>query len=59
MRLESMLVPLEIHGTAGVMAPAVEEIVRPGVGRAGMPYCPQSVTAGFQLTAPPRHGEAP
>lgn len=33
-----MLVPLEIHGAAGVMAPAVEEIARLGVERVDLLY---------------------
>ncbi|WP_298670017.1 universal stress protein [uncultured Methanofollis sp.] len=36
--MERMLVPLEIHGAAAAMAPAVEEIARLGVGRADLLY---------------------
>jgi nucleotide-binding universal stress UspA family protein len=38
MKMDSMLVPLEIHGAAAAMAPAVEEIARLGIGRAGLLY---------------------
>lgn len=38
MKMESMLVPLEIHGTAAVMVPAVEEIARLGVKRVELLY---------------------
>lgn len=38
MNIDSMLVPLEIHGAASVMAPAVEEIARLGIGRADLLY---------------------
>jgi nucleotide-binding universal stress UspA family protein len=38
MKLERMLVPLEIHGAATAMAPAVEEIARLGIGRADLLY---------------------
>jgi nucleotide-binding universal stress UspA family protein len=38
MKLNSMLVPLEIHGAAAVMAPAMEEIVRLGIERADLLY---------------------
>jgi len=36
--MEKMLVPLEIHGAAAAMAPAVEEIARLGIGRADLLY---------------------
>ncbi|MDD4255935.1 MAG: universal stress protein [Methanofollis sp.] len=36
--MERMLVPLEIHGSAAAMKPAVEEIARLGVGRADLLY---------------------
>ncbi|MDH7593144.1 MAG: universal stress protein [Methanomicrobiales archaeon] len=38
MKLESMLVPLEIHGAAAAMAPVVQEIARLGVGKALLLY---------------------
>jgi nucleotide-binding universal stress UspA family protein len=38
MKMDSMLVPLEIHGAAAAMAPAVEEIARLGIGRADLLY---------------------
>lgn len=38
MKIERMLVPLEIHGAAAVMAPAVEEIARIGVERVELLY---------------------
>jgi len=38
MKMESMLVPLEIHGAATVMCPAVEEIARLGVERVELLY---------------------
>lgn len=38
MRLEPVLVPLEIHGAAGVMASAVEEIARLGLERVDLLY---------------------
>jgi len=38
MKMESMLVPLEVHGAATVMCPAVEEIARLGVKRVELVY---------------------
>ena len=38
MKIDSMLVPLEIHGAAAAMAPAVEEIARLGIGRVDLLY---------------------
>lgn len=38
MKMESMLVPLEVHGAATVMCPAVEEIARLGVERVELLY---------------------
>ncbi|NVO67097.1 universal stress protein [Methanofollis tationis] len=38
MKMDSMLVPLEIHGAAAAMAPAVEEIARLGVERVELLY---------------------
>ena len=38
MKIDSMLVPLEIHGAAVAMASAVEEIARLGIGRADLLY---------------------
>lgn len=38
MKIDSMLVPLEIHGAAAAMAPAVEEIARLGITRADLLY---------------------
>lgn len=38
MKMERMLVPLEIHGAARAIAPAVEEIARLGIGRADLLY---------------------
>ncbi len=38
MKMDSMLVPLEIHGAGAVMVPAVEEIARLGVKRVDLLY---------------------
>ncbi len=38
MKMQSMLVPLEIHGAAAAMVPAVEEIARLGVDEADLLY---------------------
>ncbi|WP_319643300.1 hypothetical protein [Methanovulcanius yangii] len=38
MKMQSMLVPLEIHGAAAAMAPAVEEIARLDVDEADLLY---------------------
>lgn len=38
MKIDSMLVPLEIHGAAAAMCPAVEEIARLGVKRVELLY---------------------